>query len=119
LRYEVDGVEDAAGDGLDTFQVLHLEAVAVLGDKGLVVAGWESGPGVEGGVVDADFYLVDVSSAETASQWFASPLAIEAESSDSPSARLGNGTEEALAGIATSMRRRRLAALSSVVAGPP
>src|SRR6202011_3911383 len=55
---EVDGAEDAGGDGLDLVEVLHLEAVAVLGDEGFVVVGRECGPGVEGGVVDADLDVV-------------------------------------------------------------
>ena len=58
LGYEVDGAEDAGGDGLDFVEVLHLEAVAVFFDEGLVVVGRELGPGVDGGVVDVDLYVV-------------------------------------------------------------
>ena len=55
---QVDGAEDAGGDGSDFVEVLHLEAVAVFFDEGFVVVGWERGPGVEGGVVDVDFDVV-------------------------------------------------------------
>ena len=55
---EVDGAEDAGGDGLDFVEVLHLEAVAVFFDEGFVVVRGECGPGVEGGVVDVDFDVV-------------------------------------------------------------
>jgi len=58
LGDEVDGAEDAGGDGLDFVEVLHLEAVAVFFYQGFVVVGWELGPGVEGGVVDVDFDVV-------------------------------------------------------------
>jgi len=50
--------EEAGGDGLDLVEVLHLEAVAVFGDEGLVVVRRERGPGVDGCVVDADLDLV-------------------------------------------------------------
>src|SRR5260370_24166532 len=58
LGCEVDGAEEAGGDGLDFVEVLHLEAVAVFFYEGFVVVGRERGPGVEGGVVDVDFYVV-------------------------------------------------------------
>ena len=58
LGDEVDGAEDAGGDGLDIFEVVHLEAVAVFCDEGGVVVGREGGPGVDGGVVDADLDVV-------------------------------------------------------------
>ena len=58
LGYEVDLAKDAGGDGLDFIEVLHLEAVSVFGDEGFVVVGWKRGPGVEGGVVDADLDVV-------------------------------------------------------------
>ena len=55
---EVDGAEDSGRDGVDEVEVLHLEAVAVFGDEGFVVAGWECGPGVDGGVEDVDFDVI-------------------------------------------------------------
>ena len=55
---EVDGAEDAGGDGLDQIEVLHLEAVAIFGDEGFVVVRWKCSPGVDGGVVDAYFYVI-------------------------------------------------------------
>src|SRR5258708_15132847 len=58
LGYEVDLAEEAGGDGLDLVEVLHLEAVAVFGDEGFVVVGWEGGRGIDGGVVDADLDVV-------------------------------------------------------------
>ena len=58
LGDEVDGAEDAGGDGLDFVEVLHLEAVAVFFDEGFVVVGRKRGPGVEGGVVDVDLDVV-------------------------------------------------------------
>ena len=58
LGDQVDGAEDAGGDGLDFVEVLHLETVAVFFDEGFVIVGWEFGPGVEGGVVDVDFDVV-------------------------------------------------------------
>jgi hypothetical protein len=58
LGDQVDGAEDAGGDGLDFVEVLHLEAVAVFFDEGFVVVGWELGPGVESGVVDVDLDVV-------------------------------------------------------------
>ena len=54
----MDLAEDAGWDGLDLVEVLHLEAVAVFLDEGFVVVGWERGPGVERGVVDADLDVV-------------------------------------------------------------
>ena len=58
LGDEVDGAEDAGGDGLDLVEVLHLETVAVFFDEGFVVVGRELGPGVEGGVVDVNLDVV-------------------------------------------------------------
>ena len=58
LGDEVDGAQEAGGDGSDLVEVLHLEAVAVFFYEGFVVVGWERGPGVEGGVVDVDFDVV-------------------------------------------------------------
>jgi hypothetical protein len=58
LGDEVDGAEEAGGDGLDFVEVLHLEAVAVFFYEGFVVVRREGGPGVEGGVVDVDLDVV-------------------------------------------------------------
>ncbi len=58
LGYEMDGAEDAGGDGFDLVEVLHLEAVAVFFDERFVVAGRERGPGVEGSVVDVHLDVV-------------------------------------------------------------
>ena len=58
LGDELDGAEEAGGDGLDLVEVLHLETVAVFFDEGFVVVGRELGPGVEGGVVDVDLDVV-------------------------------------------------------------
>ncbi len=55
---ELDGAEEAGGYGVDFVQVLHLEAVAVFFYEGFVVVGRERGPGVEGGVVDADLQVI-------------------------------------------------------------
>lgn len=55
---EVDGAEDARGQGLDFVEILHLEAVSVFGDQRFVVSRRVGGPGVEGGVEDADLDLV-------------------------------------------------------------
>src|ERR1700733_781592 len=58
LGYEVDASYEAGGDGLDFVEVLYLEAVAVFFYEGVVVVRGERGPGVEGGVVDADLDVV-------------------------------------------------------------
>ena len=58
LSDEVDGAEDAGGDGFDFVEILHLEAVAVFFDEGFVVVRGKCGPGVEGGVVDVDLDVV-------------------------------------------------------------
>src|SRR5438270_12258617 len=50
LGYEMDGAEDAGGDGLDLVEVLRLEAVAVLFYGGFVRVGGAGGPGCGGGV---------------------------------------------------------------------
>src|SRR5277367_5093321 len=43
---------------MDLVEVLHLEAVSVFGDERLVVVWRERGPGVDGGVVDANLDVV-------------------------------------------------------------
>lgn len=43
---------------MDLVEILHLESVAVFCDEWFVVVGWLGGPGVDGGVVDADLDVV-------------------------------------------------------------
>jgi hypothetical protein len=55
---KVDGAEDAGGLGLNFVEILHLEAVSVFCDEGLVVVRRERGPGIDSSVVGANLDVV-------------------------------------------------------------
>src|ERR1035437_1066783 len=59
LRGEVYGAEEARRDGHDLVEILHLKAIAVLGNQRFIVVRRQSRPGVESGVIDADLNMVD------------------------------------------------------------
>jgi hypothetical protein len=56
---QVDGTEQAGGDGGDQVQVLHLELIAVLGDQRCVVVRRQRRPRVERGVIDIDLDVIN------------------------------------------------------------